>query len=75
MSLFTFPCLLVKDIYTYREKVAVEVPDNLKVPPAEDAGTNEDGAPAAPTELKARLNLGHSVSLAVGQTIGSGLFC
>ena len=31
-----------------------------------------DSAPAAPTELKASLNLGHAVSLAVGQTIGSG---
>ncbi|KAL5271907.1 hypothetical protein ACHWQZ_G000188 [Mnemiopsis leidyi] len=33
-----------------------------------------DSAPAPPTELKASLNLGHAVSLAVGQTIGSGIF-
>ena len=34
------------------------------------AGT--DDKPAAPTELKASLNLGHAVAMAVGQTIGSG---
>ena len=32
----------------------------------------DSAAPAPPTELKASLNLGHAVSLAVGQTIGSG---
>ena len=38
-----------------------------------EEGTNGDAEKStAPTELKATLNLAHAVSLAVGQTIGSG---
>lgn len=39
-----------------------------------EGGINNDKGAAPMTELKAQFNLTHAVSLAVGQTIGSGIF-
>ncbi|XP_063691520.1 b(0,+)-type amino acid transporter 1-like [Bolinopsis microptera] len=55
------------DGFVDHEKVEIGVPSVQEKSEADTAST-------APTELKASLNLGHAVSLAVGQTIGSGIF-